>query len=164
MGLGLNQVLKLNHGVLWSVEAKDRFGVVGRFGLVGCGFEGVLCCCETLDQWWWWLRRIGSGWWVMDLWVLWSPDQWLYWLCCCDGPHNEASVVKPRLVLTAKPQVVDVVKPQVVDLWVLWSLDRSPQRSHISTSPLFCYLENFNRYLGNRWFWICSHSFWSRFV
>ena len=82
------------NGVLWIkfssstmefyglVEANDRFGVVGRFWFVGCGFMGVLCCSETQDRWWW-LRRIGLGWWVgLDLWVM---D---LWVCCV--------VVKPQ--------------------------------------------------------------------
>ena len=65
------------------VEAKDRFGVVGRFGFVGCGFMGVLCFNETQDRWWWWLRRIGLGWWVgLDSWVV---D---LWVCC--------AAVKPK--------------------------------------------------------------------
>ena len=62
------------------VEAKDQFGVVGRFGFVGCGFMGVLCCSETQDRWWWWLRRIGLGWRVgLDLWVmgLWVVNIWV---------------------------------------------------------------------------------------
>ena len=66
------------------VEAKDRFGVVGRFGFVSCGFMGVLCCNETQDRWWWWLRRIGLGWWVdLDSWVV---D---LWVCCV--------AVKPKI-------------------------------------------------------------------
>ena len=88
-----------------SIEAKDRFGVVGQFGFVGYGFMGVLCCSET--------RQVE---------VVVSKDWWLCWLCCCDGPHGKASgakprsvlMVKPRLFLTTKPQVVGVVKPTLV--------------------------------------------------
>ena len=91
-----------------------------------------------------------------------AKDQWVCWLCCCDGPYGEALgakprsvlMVKPRLFLMAKPQVVGVMKPQVVGLWVLWSPGQSPRRSHISTSPPLCYIENFDGYLGKRWFWI----------
>ena len=114
MGLGLNQFLKLDHGVLWISGGE---GLVWGGGLVwirGLWIVGVLCCCETLDWWWWWLWRIGLGWWgfgfvgllwcceapdhwwwwlqriylgwwVMYLWVFWSLDWWLCWLCCCAG-------------------------------------------------------------------------------
>ena len=71
-----------------SVEVKDWFGVVGRFGFVGCGFMGVLCYSETQDRWWW-LQRIGLGWWVgLDLWVM---DLWVVdlWVCCAAmKPHT----------------------------------------------------------------------------
>ena len=101
-----------------SVEAKDQFGVVGRFGFVGCGFMGVLCCSETQDRWWWWLRRIGLGCWVgLDLWVM---D---LWVCCvamkpqtCGGGGYEGSVCYVVVM-------VPVAKPQVQ------SPDRSSQRS-----------------------------------
>ena len=39
-------------------------------------------------------------------------------------------------------------------LWVLWSPSQSPRRSHISTSPPLCYIENFDGHLGKRWFWV----------
>ena len=77
--------------------AKDRFGMVGWFGFVGYGFVGVLCCCETPDKWW----------------VV-AKDQWVCWLCCCDGPYGEASGAKPRSVLMAKPRLFLMAKPQVV--------------------------------------------------
>ena len=83
------------------VEAKDQFGVVGRFGFVGCGFMGVLCCSETQDRWWWWwLRRIGLGWRVgLDLWVmgLWVVNIWVCYTVVKpkndDGGGCEGSVV-----------------------------------------------------------------------
>ena len=83
-----------------------------------------------------------------------AKDQWVCWLCCCDGPHGEASGAKPKSVLMAKHRLFLTAKPQVVGLWVLWSPGQSPQRSHISSSPPLCYIENFDGYLGKRGLWI----------
>ena len=181
------------NGVLWikfssstmefygSMEAKDQFGVVGRFGFRGCGFMGVLCCSKTQDQWWWWLQRIGLGWWVgLDLWLwiygcvvlLWNPkqvvvvvakDRWLCWLCCCDGPHGEASgakprsvlMVKPRLFLMAKPQVVGVVKPRSVPT----------AKPHLYLSSIMLYWEFWwvfgkEMVLDNNFGWIYNWFLW----
>ena len=96
-----------------SMEAKDRFGVVGRFGFVSCGFMGVLCCSETQDRWWRWLQRIGLGWWVgLDLWVM---DLWV----CCVAVKPQTSGGWLRRINGCAGYVVVMVpmaKPQVQNL------------------------------------------------
>ena len=93
----------------------------------------------------------------MLLW--WSP--WRSLRCKAQiGPHGEAQIVSNGETSSSGcceasgTGFVSVVKPQVLGLWVLWSPSQSPRWSHISTSPPLCYIENFDGYLGKRWFWI----------